>query len=98
LKVSKHKQTPRRRLDLARFGPLPLAKALMREQAVRHFRLLLDMGIRPETALVRTAAAFRFRTSSRSLRRWDAAYQQSGFLGMFERKQGRSGRKPKQLR
>lgn len=78
---------------------MPLAKALYREQAVRHLAGLIANGVPVESALMRTADLFsHFSASVSSLRRWQRAYARRGFVGLFESKAGRSGRKPSEKR
>lgn len=78
----------------AKYSPVSLAKVLLREQAVRYMQSLVSAGVPREEALSRTAKVFSFRCSVSSVRRWERAYDQAGFPGLFEHKLGRVGRKP----
>jgi len=84
----------------ARWGPLSapaMARALTREQAVRFMNNLVDSGYSQAAAIRMTTKAFSspFKISDASLRHWHKSYAQGGFIGLFERKLGRVGRKRK---
>lgn len=63
--------------------------AFLRWHCLAELAQLRAAGVPVEISLVRTAAAFRFKVSPTSLRRWDAAFCQRGVLGLLERKRGR---------